>query len=63
MRIVEDVAVRYPKLKENVDYFNSRQGESTVFWEDLVSPTLCIVEAVPDKVVWEFKVEEKHCNQ
>ncbi|KAI9353923.1 HotDog domain-containing protein [Pilaira anomala] len=60
MKTTQEVAERYPKILETVDYFN--REESFAFWEGNVSG-LSIVEAAPDVLTWEFKVEEKHCNQ
>lgn len=60
MKITQEVAERYPKLLETIDYFN--REETSVFWEASVSG-LSIVEAAPDVLTWEFKVEENHCNQ
>lgn len=61
MRIAPHVAEKYPHLLDFVNLYNSREG-NTVFWEDKVVENLTIVDAVPDKLVWEFEVKEAHCN-
>lgn len=61
MQIYPEVAEKYPKLLEMVNYY--RRKNDAVFWEDSVGTSLTIVEAEPDKLTWEFIVEENHCNQ
>ncbi|GAA5797085.1 HotDog domain-containing protein [Helicostylum pulchrum] len=62
MKITQDISERYPKLLETVDYYNRTTIQRPVFWEDNVGG-LSIVEAVTDRLTWEFLVEESHCNQ
>jgi hypothetical protein len=62
MKVTEEIATRYPKIKETVDYY-VRKTAGPVFWEDNVGGSLSIVAAVPDKLTWEFEVKECHCNQ
>ncbi|KAI9244302.1 HotDog domain-containing protein [Phascolomyces articulosus] len=62
MKITAEAAKKYPALEELVSLYSSRQQKS-VFWEDKVHAELEIVDALPNKLIWEFKVEEKHCNQ
>jgi hypothetical protein len=62
MQIVSEVAEKYPKLAETVNLYVRKSG-GPVFWEDSVGNSLTIVEAEPDKLTWEFVVEENHCNQ
>ncbi|ORY99221.1 HotDog domain-containing protein [Syncephalastrum racemosum] len=62
MKISSEAAERYPKLAELVALYSSR-NEKAVFWEDKLHQSLSIVEASPNKLVWEFVVDEVHCNQ
>lgn len=62
MKVTEEIAQRYPKIKETVVHFSKREA-SPVFWEDNVGESLSIVGAVPDKLTWEFEVNENHCNR
>ena len=62
MKITAEVAQKYPSLEELVRLYSSRQGKS-VFWEDKVHGELEIVDASPNKLIWDFQVKEKHCNQ
>ncbi|KAI9496179.1 HotDog domain-containing protein [Zychaea mexicana] len=62
MKISTEAAQKYPALEEMVQWY-SRRMEKTVFWEDKVHAELEIVEALPNKLIWNFNVTEKHCNQ
>lgn len=62
MQITAEAAAKYPALKELVDIYSHRQ-ETTVFLEDKIHKDLTIVEARPNKLIWEFNVQEAHCNQ
>ncbi|KAI8977191.1 HotDog domain-containing protein [Mycotypha africana] len=63
MKIEKAVAQRYPQILQLVEQFNMREGQGAVFWEDNVIEELHIVGAEPDKLIWEFKVKEVHCNR
>ncbi|KAI8143649.1 HotDog domain-containing protein [Fennellomyces sp. T-0311] len=62
MKISSAVAEKYPALEDLVKMYSSR-SEQVVFWEDKVHAELEIVDATANKLIWEFKVDEKHCNQ
>jgi acyl-coenzyme A thioesterase 13 len=62
MNVAEEVAQRYPRIKETVSYY-LKEADGPSFWEEYVAKSLTIVAAVPDKLTWEFEVLESHCNQ
>lgn len=62
MKITPEAATKYPDLDDLVKLY-SRRNQQAIFWEDQVHAHLSIVDAQPNKLVWEFDVEEKHCNQ
>ncbi|KAI7882933.1 Thioesterase/thiol ester dehydrase-isomerase [Lichtheimia hyalospora FSU 10163] len=62
MKITPEAASKYPDLDDLVNLY-SRRNKQSVFWEDQVHAHLSIVDAQPNMLVWEFDVEEKHCNQ
>ncbi|KAI8370320.1 HotDog domain-containing protein [Radiomyces spectabilis] len=62
MQIASHVVHKYPALKEHCDIYSNRKAKH-VFWEDQVAHSLSIVDAAPNKLIWEFTVEEIHCNQ
>lgn len=62
MQIKAEVAAKYPELKDLVEFYSSRQ-EAVVFWEDKIQRDLRIVDAGPNKLIWEFDIQQYHCNQ
>ena len=62
LKITPEAASKYPDLDDLVNLY-SRRNQQAIFWEDQVHAHLSIVDAQPNKLVWEFDVEEKHCNQ
>ncbi|KAF7726906.1 hypothetical protein EC973_008201 [Apophysomyces ossiformis] len=62
MKILPEVAEKFPRLAEQL-IICTRRDENTRYWEDSVYSHLTVVEAAPDKVVWQFVVDESHCNQ
>ena len=62
MKINPTVAEKYPALDDLVKLYSSR-ADQVMFWEDKVHDELEMVDATANKLIWEFKVDEKHCNQ
>lgn len=63
MQILPDVAVKYPQLKERVERMNNYEQNHGPFWDDGILSKMTLIDAMPNKVVWEFKIEKRHCNQ
>ncbi|KAI8143650.1 HotDog domain-containing protein [Fennellomyces sp. T-0311] len=61
MRINPSVGEKYPLLQEMVTNYAER-NKTKIFWEDKVQGELTLVNAVPNKLTWEFEVKDKHCN-
>lgn len=62
MKIAPHIAEKYPKLLEFVNFTVEKHAEGALAWENNTSSSLSIVDAEPDKLTWEFQVEQHHCN-
>lgn len=61
MKIDPSYAESHPELYEMIRFYNLKRESAC--WDDLIGQQLVLVDAAPDKIVWEFEVQETHCNQ
>ncbi|KAI8074285.1 HotDog domain-containing protein [Gilbertella persicaria] len=62
MKLLDSIAQEYPRLSDMVQHYAREKPTGPFCWEDYVGPNLRIIAAEPDKLTWEFKVDEQHCN-
>ncbi|OBZ82707.1 Acyl-coenzyme A thioesterase 13 [Choanephora cucurbitarum] len=62
MKIAKEVAEKYPRLELYTTSFFKKSKDDPVSWDDPIANTLSLVGAGPNKLTWEFVVEQPHCN-
>jgi hypothetical protein len=59
MKIDPAFAKTHPELYAMIDYFEQSQRQC---WDDKID-NMTLVDAQPDKVVFELEIQDYHCNQ
>ncbi|KAI8383060.1 HotDog domain-containing protein [Blakeslea trispora] len=62
MKISKEIAKKYPRLELYISSFFGKSKDDPARWDDPLYPALKLVGAEPDKLIWEFTVEQVHCN-
>ncbi|KAJ8661485.1 hypothetical protein O0I10_002751 [Lichtheimia ornata] len=62
MKLYPGIAEKYPRIQHVVEH-RMEQKKTTPKWEQTVTEKLTMVYAGPNQVVWEFPVEQIHCNR
>ncbi|KAI8327021.1 hypothetical protein EDC96DRAFT_533015, partial [Choanephora cucurbitarum] len=62
MKIAKEVAEKYPRLELYATSFFTKSKDDLTSWDDSIASTLSLVDAGPNKLTWEFVVEQSHCN-
>ncbi|KAI8143667.1 HotDog domain-containing protein [Fennellomyces sp. T-0311] len=63
MKTPTDLADNYPKVTEWLSQTSRPLPPGKSFWETELLSALAIVEARPEKLVYELKLQEHHCSQ
>ncbi|KAI7847347.1 hypothetical protein BDC45DRAFT_575942 [Circinella umbellata] len=61
MKINPQIAKDYPFLYQSAIQYKER-GEKNKLWQEQVVNELSLIDAKPNKIIWEFEVKDEHCN-
>ncbi|KAI9314556.1 HotDog domain-containing protein [Dichotomocladium elegans] len=62
MRINPAVSTRYPDLSAGLEKVFPILPPGDMPWDSSIAESLMVVDAAPNKIVWEFKIAKVHCN-
>ncbi|KAI9268928.1 HotDog domain-containing protein [Phascolomyces articulosus] len=61
MKVNPDVVKNFPRIYELIIKF-TEYGIKTPTWQEKITDEISIVDAEPNKLVWEYKPRSDHCN-